>query len=387
MKCKECLQKQLKTNCKIGILTLSASDNCGSLLQTYALQLLLKPYGEVKVINFSTESSHKVYDIPSPSWSDKFCMTFSRRQRKKYKNLFRCKEAYQDFRRHQLQMDDVEICPDVLDKIASKYDVIVVGSDQVWNVEMGDFDKAFFLGWTNAKKVAYAPSLGGCDLRFSKNVTRIIEWIKEFEYLSVREESGKICLEEVSDRMVEKVLDPTLVLEEEEWSRLIGEPLVKGNYIFYYSWAYCYEDQLNIVKKESQRLHMPVIVIDSRKWWRRDEKKYGFILSENEGPLAFLNLMYYAEHVYVESFHGMIFAYIFRKNFWLLDSHENLKKIDKRLKEFVDLLNARDRVLTVHNYNTIDMSVRMNYLNNDMLDELKETSRKYIKKALFQEEI
>lgn len=367
---------------KIGIITLSASDNCGSLLQTYALKHLLEPYGDVEVINFSTESSHWAYDIPCLSGKDKLFMAFSHYRKEKFQNLLRCKEAYKDFRVNQLQMDDIEIFPDDLITIRDKYDVVVVGSDQVWNVAMGDFDEAFFLGWVKGKKVAYAPSLGGNDIRMSKNAGQMIEWIKSFAYLSVREESGKCCLEEISGKTVEKVLDPTLVLPEKEWVKLVGEPLIKEDYIFYYSWAYCYEEQLDIVQKESKRLDMPVIVIDSRKWMHKDEKKYGFILSKSEGPQSFLNLMYYAKHVYVESFHGMAFAYIFRKNFWLIDSFENIQEMDKRLKEFVDLLNAQDRILTIYNYNVIDTRVQMHYSENDNLFKLRNVSEKYIKRAL-----
>ena len=50
---------------KIGIITLSASDNCGSLLQAYALKVLLEKVSNysVELINFSTVQSHKAYDI------------------------------------------------------------------------------------------------------------------------------------------------------------------------------------------------------------------------------------------------------------------------------------------------------------------------------------
>lgn len=372
----------MKTQQKIGIMTLSASDNCGSLLQTYALKRLLENYGEVEVINFSSESSHAVYDMPHLTLRKRLKMVFDSTKKAKYQNLDQCKRAYASFRKQQLQMDDEELFSEDLGKIKSKYDVVVAGSDQVWNVRMGDFDEAFFLGWTDTKKVAYAPSLGGRDVRLSKNADQIIKWIKEFDFLSVREEIGKNCLEEVSNRTVEKVLDPTLVLPESEWTKLIGERLVKEDYIFYYSWAYCYDEQLELVKKESKRLNMPVVVIDSRKWFNKDEKQYGFILSANEGPLAFLNLMYYANHVYVESFHGMVFAYIFKKNFWLLDWHEDLHQLDSRLLEFVNLLNAHDRILTEYNYETVDVSNSMKYGPNNLLEDLKTVSEQYIERAL-----
>ena len=372
----------MKTQQKIGIMTLSAADNCGSLLQTYALKRLLENYGEVEIINFSSESSHAVYDMPCLTLRKRLKMAFDSTKKAKYQNLARCKRAYASFRKQQLQMDEEELFAEDLGKIKSKYDVVVAGSDQVWNVRMGDFDEAFFLGWTDTKKVAYAPSLGGRDVRLSQNAAQIIGWIKKFDFLSVREEIGKNCLEEVSGRTVEKVLDPTLVLPESEWEKLVGERLVKEDYIFYYSWAYCYDEQLELVRKESKRLNMPVVVIDSRKWFNKDEKQYGFILSANEGPLAFLNLMYYANHVYVESFHGMVFAYIFKKNFWLLDWHEDLQQLDSRLLEFVNLLSAHDRILTEYIYDTVDVSISMKYDPNCLLEALRGVSKKYIERAL-----
>ena len=52
-------------NKKVGILTLSASDNCGSLLQTYALKTYLEKYMGfyAEVINFESEQSKRIYDI------------------------------------------------------------------------------------------------------------------------------------------------------------------------------------------------------------------------------------------------------------------------------------------------------------------------------------
>lgn len=368
--------------CKIGIMTLSASDNCGSLLQCFALKHLLEKYGDVEVINFSSESSHKMYDLPKLSMLEKIQFNFDRKRRTKFSKLEKCKEAYQNFRICQLDMHNEELFPSNLTEIKEAYDIVVAGSDQIWNVQMGDFDESFFLGWTNVKKVAYAPSLGGRDVRLSNNAQYIIDCIRDFDFLSVREEIGKKCLEALLNRTVEKVLDPTLVLPEEEWKKLVGVPLISGDYIFYYSWAYSYEDQLMIVSKESKRLGMPVLVIDARKWYNKDEEKFGFRLSESEGPLAFLNLMYYANRVYVESFHGMVFAYIFRKDFWLMDWHENINELDSRLLEFVDLLGAHKRILTPYNYERIDLEEKMEYPYNEKLEKLQEVSKNYLRESM-----
>ena len=368
---------------KIGIITLSSSNNCGSCLQSYALKKILESYGDVEVINFSSIKSHRLYDI--------FSMRVFRSGLRHpiqllhrfthFTNLMREKKAYEDFRKNYINIHGREFFAGDLTEIASKYDVIVAGSDQVWNVCMYDFDEAFFVPWAKCKKIAYAPSLGGYDIRESNNYEKIKEYIADFSMLSVREEPGKKCLEEITGRPVKKVLDPTLMLPLEEWQKMIGDPIISGDYIFFYSWAYCYEELLDIVAKESQKSNLPVYVIDSRKWINIDPEKYGFHLSSNEGPLAFLNLMYYAKRCYVESFHGMLFAYMFKKDFWLLDTSKSFNELDTRLKELVLLIDAKERILTKFNKNEIDQSVPVRYEPNPLLEKMRKESSIYLSEA------
>lgn len=359
----------------IGIMTLSASDNCGSLLQAYALKLALEKYGNVEVINFSSIESHAMYDVPRYKGLKKFLF------RKKIESLLKSSQDYKDFRKRYIGITGKEYFINDLNDLSDRYDVVVVGSDQVWNVQMSDFSEAFFLSWSNSKKIAYAPSLGGAHLNRSNNYACIKEWLNDFSFLSAREEIGRNCLEEVIRRNVSKVLDPTLIIDEKQWNQLVGEPLIKGDYIFYYSWAYCEKSTSKIVSKESKRSKLPVYVIDPRKWISRNPSKWGFNLYEKSGPLVFLNLIKYANRVYVESFHGMVFSYIFKKNYWLLDTHEKISELDSRLMEFVSLLNARNRILTKYNANKINQEEKVVYGNNELLDELKIKSLGYLEES------
>lgn len=367
---------------RIGIITLSASDNCGSLLQCYALRQILSQYGETEVINFSSWQSHLVYDI----FPKGMCVKKKLNRLIYYRRLKRAKKDYENFRTRWLGISGKEYFAEDLYEIADRYDIVVTGSDQVWNVLMGDFDEAFFLGWTKSKKVAYAPSLGGRHINQSSNFEKIRKWIEEIQYLSVREEQGKKILEEVTGRRVEKVLDPTLILDEKDWLALVQEPLVQGEYIFFYSWAYCDESTSRIVSGESKRLGLPVYVIDVRKWVRKDPEKWGFRLFKATGPIVFLNLMRYAKRCYVESFHGMIFAYIFRKNFWLLDIHENLSELDSRLNEIVNILGIKQRIITKFNVANIDQSEEIIYSENLLLKELRQSSHEFLRRAFEGEE-
>jgi hypothetical protein len=303
------------------------------------------------------------------------------------KKLRKGSDDYKSFRREYIGISGKEYQIEEMKEISDYYDVLVAGSDQVWNVQMWDFSEAFFLGWSNSEKVAYAPSLGGSHLNRSSNFEKIKQWLDDFSFISAREDTGKRCLEEVTGREVPKVLDPTLLLDESQWSQLVGKPLIKGDYIFYYSWAYCEDDTSRIVSDASKQSGMPVYVIDARKWTLKDLRKWGFRLYERTGPLVFLNLMKYAKRCYVESFHGMVFAYIFKKNFWLLDTHEKTEELDFRLMECVRLLCVQNRVLTKFNVEQINQDDQVNYNDSELLTRLKAESWSYLDMAFGEGEL
>ncbi|TYZ29823.1 polysaccharide pyruvyl transferase family protein [Selenomonas caprae] len=364
----------------IGIITLSASYNCGSMLQSYALKEILKQYGNVEIINFSSDASHAMYDFVPNTLMEKMILNF--KCHGIVNKLIQETKSYKDFQKDFLDIRGKEYFNKDLADIAEKYDVIVVGSDQVWNVCMTDFDEAFFCNWTNKKKVAYAPSLGGHDIRDSKDKDKYTSYINKFDYLSVREKTGKECLEDITKRNVVKVLDPTLLYGDDNWLKLAEKPLINGDYIFYYSWAYCYEELKNIVKKRSMETGLPVYVIDAHKWMNYSYKNYGFKLYEKSGPEAFLSLMANAKECFVESFHGMLFAYMFKRDFWLLDTHDSYNEIDARLRELIGLLHAEDRIVTIHGKNTIDFEKPFKYRDNMELHSMREISREYINEAI-----
>lgn len=365
---------------RIGIITLSASDNCGSLLQTYALQTVLQNMGkfDVEVINFSTPESHDIYDI-----FNKRCLWDLKRLKyrvKYYKSFRKQKKDYMYFRKNFLKFSQRrEIFPKKMNKICCNYDLVITGSDQIWNVKMNDFNNAFFAYWTDCKKVAYAPSLGGHDIREADHYEQIVEWLKAFDAISVRERMGKRCLEELLGKKIEVVLDPTLIVDKKVWNDITGSPRINEKYIFYYSWSYKNDELNKIVQREAERTGHQVYVIDESKWTRKNYKKYGFKLSDRGGPLAFLNLMKYAEKCFVESFHGMIFAYIFEKDFWILDEELD-GKYDERISDLAFTLQMENRFLTPTNCDAIDNDRKPDYATSyPCLFRMQEISQNYLK--------
>ena len=330
---------------KIGILTLSASDNCGSLLQAYALQKILSTrFGaEVDVLDFRCEGSREMYDL------------FSRKPwkypRKTLNNLLhfpsvsRHKRDYEDFRQNHMTMSRRRFSTaEELAEVSGGYDLVICGSDQVWNVNIPDFDPAYFLGWAgDARRVAYAPSLGGCDFSAFPDQALLKQWLLEFSAMSTREQVGVDCVKDVTGLEIPIVPDPTLLMTPRQWQAIPGEPLVREPYIFYYSWAY-EDDELNrVVQRYAESRGLAVYVIDAFKWPKLKPKDYGFRMAPSGGPQTFLNLMKYAEFAFVQSFHGVIFAYMMQRDFYLLDNRP-VGAMDNRLASILKLLNKEDRV-------------------------------------------
>ena len=150
-------------------------------------------------------------------------------------------------------------------------------------------------------------------------------------------------VKEVAGLEIPIVPDPTLLIDPEQWQAVPGEPLVKDPYIFYYSWAYEDEELHRIVQEYAQKRGLEVYVIDAFKWPKLKPQNYGFRMAPSGGPQTFLNLMKYAEFAFVQSFHGVIFAYMMGRDFCLLDNRP-VGAMDNRLAAILKLLNVEDRV-------------------------------------------
>lgn len=367
---------------KIGILTLSASDNCGSLLQTYALMKILQDEGnEVEVIDFTSKTAEKMCRIIHPGYikqPKKFLGQFLR-----YKSLVNQRNAYEKFRNNYIRLSSQRYeSAETMKELDGRYDLIVVGSDQVWNVYMRDFDAVFFLSWCNqSKRVSYAASLGDQkNGRVMDMIDKGLE-LKKFEAVSVRERSAVRRFKTELKTNVDLCLDPTLLLSRDEWEKLTDRSKQpKEDFIFYYSYNYGNEVKNDMVKLFSEKVGMPVYVINASRWVDGKEKNYGFRLFEHAGPNAFLNLMSGCKYSMVESFHGCIFSYIFQNEFWFL---EDKKQLDDRINDLLDILDLSNRTLRPENIGQINFSEIIDYkVKRRGLTEQQEKSWDFIRKNL-----
>jgi len=155
----------------------------GATLQTYATIKAIEVLGhDVTLVNLN---------IPNPYGRIKAILLFpkwvkTRLFRKKYfKNITR---KYNN--------------SEALRKDSPEADLYMIGSDQTWNLDIS-LDKApsFFLNFVSDdnKKVAYAASFGKNKLDGSKWISKqeIERLLKRFEYIGIREGSGKEILSSI----------------------------------------------------------------------------------------------------------------------------------------------------------------------------------------------
>ena len=330
----------------IGIITFHASLNCGSMLQAYALQHTLKyKLGkDSEIINFSNQGQREAYATFHKFRSPKNIIGWGLRL------LFlpllkRMERDYANFQKDFLQIGNGFYKENAeLKAIDGMYENYICGSDQVWNTRAVDADDAYFLNFvTKGRKVAYATSLGATDVTENPKEKKYIQsLLASFDAISVREHNAKRIIERIYPHEVPILLDPTLLLNKEDYEPLIGEPLIKGKYIFYYAMNYNHNVNLT-VNKIAKKYNMPVVIIDAKAWGPLRKFRYGFKLSPQFGPLAYLNLVKYASLVLTTSFHGTAFSVIFEKPFWYINSHIRNPK-DDRATSLMKLLGVLDRL-------------------------------------------
>lgn len=369
-------------NRKVGILTFHASYNCGSMLQTYAMQTYLDKLGyDCEIIDFSTKEQKKLYSLYTKKRTLKYLIRDF---------IFYChhNRIENNFKQYELFKTDVfhlsktsaetkeDICID-------EYNCIIAGSDQIWNITIDDFDDVYFLPWDEIKKIAYAPSFGAKNpAEYSDCIEKYIDLMNKFDYLSVREKNGQKWIRELTGRDVPVVLDPTLLIEKEDYASIVSDELsLPEEYIFFYCPSYSISIN-KMVKKISKKYNLPVIAFNSKPYYLRGMNFDGFKLPDFEDPKAYLQLMKNAEMVITTSFHGTVFSTIYRKKFWVI-KNGGMYGNDDRVMTLLSDLAITDRLIELPFDEEFNYMKSVDYSEYEKrLEKLKNKSQTYLKLAL-----
>lgn len=329
---------------KIGILTLPFNVNYGGILQAYALQTYLESMGhEVVFIN-------RVYGRPDIVVLFKRLMSvckcvirrcFLRETDVLISNPFAARYCIKEdkdldwtkvlaFPKRYLHISNPLISTHALRCYIrdTDLDCIFVGSDQVWRDCYSPNIYNGFLNFLPRKKkikcFTYAASFGSPDKAIPwYKLFRCVRLARRFDYISVRETSAVKYMENVFGRSPFCVLDPTLLLPHSVYSKFVRP--INFRYLGCYILDMTQEkwDILDYVQRKL-KVARKIISTDP------DITKSTFAPSVEE----WLANLSQSDFVVTDSYHGAIFAIIFRKPFIAISN--NLRGNDR----FVSLLDS-----------------------------------------------
>lgn len=259
------------------------------------------------------------------------------------------------------------------------YDVAVVGSDQVWNPNNPINLEPYFLTFIpkGVKKISYASSFGVSEIDI-ENYPSYYKMLNNLDEISTREESGVKLIKVIADRTAEHVLDPTLLLEREEWLNFSKEFDLDEPYILLF--VFKNSKFITSLALELQRITGYKVVRICKNEMRVESDKKIINLREL-GPSEFLGVYQKATFVLTSSFHGTVFAMIFEKPFYTVSLSS--KNNNTRQESLLKLVGLEDRILYEGDSSVRPEFSSIDYTNvNTILSVQREKSISFLKRVV-----
>lgn len=321
---------------KIGILTFHNAYNAGAVLQTFALQSFLSSLGhDVEVLDYRNkkiEERYKLFSFRSmpkrnPIRFVKYLLNRIYRKRMYY--LFRC-----DVDKY------LRISPKInnfLDIYKQEKDLIVIGSDQLWNNSLTGYNDPFY--WAEftqsgrTKAITYAICMNS-DTISEEDVNYIRHNISNFSAISVRETPLADFLSNLTEMDIHVSLDPTLMINRNVWTRMpiIDKKPTSQKYVCVYAIlerAKVIDEARKLASSNGFQLIVMEPIADVS------------LFNNRYNPatlLGFISAIANAEYVVTSSFHGLAFSIIFHKEVFVFgDSGKN-----ERMRSLLDKLGIMD---------------------------------------------
>lgn len=359
---------------KIGVLTFHRADSYGAHLQAYATVVFLNQSGyDAELVDYMNQYEQRFQKLfysengKMSGFLTSFIKDFVFRKRYYKSKAFGSIEQYCSVSKRRFKNKDE------LDSAC--YDVLAVGSDQVWNREITNgLDDAFLLMHGQAsKRISISSSMGSVTLTDKEKVL-FQRAFERFDAISVREEFTKKQLQDTTNSSIKILMDPTFLIDKDKWVQsLVCKSTKYGNikekYIltFFLAPDETYKSRM---KKLSNKLKLPVWSIQSIAVKRIESDR--IILGATVAD--FLALIANAEVVVTDSFHGTALSINMERNFIAFKNKGN----PVRVMTLLDTLHLSDRLdMEEEKYCSVDYRSI-----NEILVTLRNDSRRWIVQAI-----
>ncbi|MCL1987430.1 MAG: polysaccharide pyruvyl transferase family protein [Firmicutes bacterium] len=268
-------------------------------------------------------------------------------------------------------------------------DTFVVGSDQLWHDKHFLDSNDYYLGFADAtkKKIAYATSFGPAEkwVPPSRTLAKRGWLLSQFDYISVREKTGTKHIKHYGVT-AEHVLDPVFMISAEEYSKLQEGATISSKDDFLTAYILdpspAKREQVVAIAK---KLNLKIIVItDASQADIRIENAIKIFYKErvitDVRVENFVYLFCNAKYVVTDSFHGVCFSYIFRKDFnCFYNHHRGVARFESIINTFGlhDRRIYEDKPIEDSQIQPIDYSTAEKEINR-----MYEFSLNWLKKAI-----
>lgn len=217
-------------------------------------------------------------------------------------------------------------------------DGFVCGSDTIFCIdEFKGFEEAYYANCRcmRGRSVAYAASFGDSHFK-PEDYVLLNERLNNFKAIALRENLWVPYCKEHTTAPVAKVLDPTLLLRQEDYERIAfqGNPMSQP-YLLLYARRYNGEME-RYARCLAKERGLKIVEISLR----ATNADRGHVMRYDAGVEEFLSLVRHAECVITNSFHGLIFAVHYSRPFVVFSREQAGSKI----VEVLNLVGASDQL-------------------------------------------
>lgn len=300
----------------IGVITMYKS-NYGAFLQAYALQKTLQKLGFTsELIRYDYCRDRTILGVPLLQLKQplSFMKMLVIELLKYQQHHSREKVFDESIEKHLRESAGYYGTYKELAENPPKYDIYLTGSDQVFNPKLiPQALKSRLLCFVDQGiRASYAASAGESTIPRSA-VSMFQRELTRFQSISVREEDLKESLEKQLGIAVERNIDPTFLLTEEEWGEFGEDGYLPSNqYIFYYR-VLPQKELMEYTERLSKQLNLPVFVADRNDTFTNQIQRKGHL-----SPEQWVGMLKNASYVVTNSFHGTAFSINLKKKIFVL---------------------------------------------------------------------
>lgn len=360
---------------KIGIATLYYNNrNYGANLQTFALCKMIEQLGcDVEVISYrNCTKAHRLFSDIKQSFIRRSgrCPQIEDRNRAidRFNNTIPHSQLYYINTIYRANM---------------QYDCFVTGSDQVWNP--GWINQYLSLEFVDPSKrrVAYAASTGKISLN-SEQRLKIKRAIEATDIISLREKESIPSLQELTEKKIEYVLDPTMLLTADDWNDICSARIIREGYLFCY--FLCDNENLRkVADAYAKQRNLKIVTLPYLNGaYRKADDSFGDYQLFKVSPEDFLSLIRHASFVMTDSFHAAVFSHIYEREFVVSSSINN--EMGCRMVSLTELFGTGNRYIKDHDLITLEILTNLEQLplqfNRVAYESMRKKSLDYLERAL-----